>query len=229
MSYTGAQVQAAAERMKALYGENKVITDGNYDRSLAVRCINGTFVGQKKGDVIAFRGIPFVGKQPVGEYRWKAPVDFEPDDGVYEAYYFGTVPSQNGDIMQIGSLYPHSEACLYLNVWKAANQGAEKKPVIVWIHGGAFEIGSTAEPREEGTSYIQENPDIVFVSVEYRLGVFGFLHLSHLPDGGEYPDAQNLGMMDQMMALKWIHENIAFFGGDPDNVTLIGESELFHG
>ena len=106
MSYTDAQVQAAAERMKALYGENKVITDGNYDRSLAVRCINGTFVGQKKGDVIAFRGIPFVGKQPVGEYRWKAPVDFEPDDGVYEAYYFGTVPSQNGDIMQIGSLYP---------------------------------------------------------------------------------------------------------------------------
>ena len=224
MSYTDAEFQAAVERMRALYGENKVITDGNYDRSLAVRCINGTFVGQKKENVIAFRGIPFVGKQPVGEYRWKAPVEFEPDDGVYEAYYFGTVPCQNGDIMQIGSLYPHSESCLYLNVWKAADQGTEKKPVIVWIHGGAFEIGSTAEPREEGVSYVQENPDIVFVSVEYRLGVFGFLHLSHLPDGGDYPDAQNLGIMDQMMALKWIHENIAFFGGDPDNVTLIGES-----
>ena len=102
--------------------------------------------------------------------------------------------------------------------------GRGKKPVIVWIHGGAFEIGSTAEPREEGIAYIQENPDIVFASLEYRLGVFGFLRLSHLPDGKDYPDAQNLGILDQMQALKWIHENIAFFGGDPDNVTIIGES-----
>ncbi|MBO5573113.1 MAG: carboxylesterase/lipase family protein [Clostridium sp.] len=211
-------------RVRALYGENHRITDGNYDKSLAVKCINGTFVGQKKDNVIAFRGIPFVGRQPVGEYRWKAPVEFAPDDGVYEAYYFGTVPCQNGDPLQIGSFYPQSEECLYLNVWKPAEESAEKKPVIVWIHGGAFEVGSTAEPREEGTSYVSENQDIVFASLEYRLGVYGFLHLSHLPDGQEYPDAQNLGIMDQMMALKWIHENIAFFGGDPDNVTLIGES-----
>ncbi|MBQ9631800.1 MAG: carboxylesterase/lipase family protein, partial [Lachnospiraceae bacterium] len=217
-------MQEAEARMKALYGENHRITDGIYDKSLAVRCINGTFVGQKNGDVIAYRGIPFVGRQPVGEYRWKAPVEFAADDGVYEAYYFGTVPHQNGDFMQMGSLYPQSEECLWLNVWKTADASSEKKPVIVWIHGGAFEIGSTAEPREEGTAYVQENPDIVFASIEYRLGVYGFFHLSHLPDGKEYPDAQNLGIMDQMMALKWIHENIAFFGGDPDNVTIIGES-----
>jgi para-nitrobenzyl esterase len=210
--------------MQALYGENKKITDGNYDKSLAVKCINGTFVGQKEENVIAFRGIPFVGKQPVGEYRWKAPVPAVPDDGVYEAYYFGTVPHQGVDPLQIGSLYPASEECLYLNVWKPADAGTEKKAVIVWIHGGAFACGSTAEPREEGTAYVQENPDIVFVSIEYRLDVYGFLHLSHLPDGKDYPDAQNLGLMDQMMALKWIHENIAFFGGDPENVTLIGES-----
>ena len=224
MGTSAERFREATERMHALYGENHRITDGNYDRSLAVKCINGTFVGQRKGDVIAFRGIPFVGRQPVGEYRWKAPVDFKPDDGVYEAHYFGTVPCQNGDIMQIGSLYPQSEECLYLNVWKTADTGREKKPVIVWIHGGAFEIGSTAEPREEGTAYVQENPDIVFASLEYRLGVFGFLHLKHLPDGKDYPDAQNLGILDQMMALRWIHENIAFFGGDPDNVTIIGES-----
>ena len=220
-------IKESRVRMTALYGENHEITDGSYDKSLAVKCINGTFVGKRYENVIAYRGIPFVGKQPVGEYRWKAPVEFAPDDGVYEAHYFGTVPPQNGDPMQIGSLYPQSEACLYLNVWRAEDQPeekAEKKPVIVWIHGGAFEIGSTAEPREEGVSYVRENPDIVFASIEYRLGVYGFLHLSHLPDGMDYPDAQNLGIMDQMMALKWIHENIAAFGGDPENVTIIGES-----
>ena len=224
MSISETHIKEATARMRALYGENKKITDGNYDKSLAVKCKNGTFVGQKKENVIAYRGIPYVGKQPVGEYRWKAPVECVPDDGVYEAYYFGTVPLQGVDPLQIGSLYPASEACLYLNVWKPADTGAEKKPVIVWIHGGAFAVGSTAEPREEGTAYIQENQDIIFASIEYRLDVYGFLHLSHLPDGKDYPDSQNLGIMDQMMALKWIHENIASFGGDPDNVTLIGES-----
>ena len=92
-------------------------------------------------------------------------MEFVPDDGVYEAHYFGTVPHQGVDPLQIGSLYPASEACLYLNVWKSADTGSEKKPVIVWIHGGAFEVGSTAEPREDGTAYVQENPDIVFASI----------------------------------------------------------------
>ena len=214
----------AIERMTALYAENKKITDGNYDKSLAVKCINGTFVGKKEENVIAYRGIPFVGKQPVGEYRWKAPVEFTDDDGVYEAYHFGKVPLQGEDLRQIGSLYPASEECLHLNVWKSADESTEKKPVIVWIHGGAYEVGSTAEPREDGTAYVNENPDIVFASIEYRLGIFGFFHMSHLPDGEEYKDAQNLGLMDQLMALKWIHENIALFGGDPENVTIIGES-----
>ena len=217
-------VKKEAERILALYGENKKITDGDYDRSLAVKCINGTFVGRRSKDVIAYKGIPFVGKQPVGELRWKAPVDCVSDDGVYEAYYFGKIPRQEGSIAQVGSLYNQSEACLYLNVWKAEDAGTEKKPVMVWIHGGAFEIGSTVEPREEGTNFIHENPDVILVSVEYRLGVFGFFHLSHLPDGGDYPDAQNLGLLDQVMALKWVHENIAAFGGDPDNVTIFGES-----
>ena len=83
MGISAEHVQEATARMRALYGENKKITDGNYDRSLAVKCKNGTFVGRKYGDVIAFRGIPFVGRQPVGEYRWKAPVDAVPDDGQF--------------------------------------------------------------------------------------------------------------------------------------------------
>ena len=211
------------EEMRALYGENKKITDGNYDKSLAVKCVNGTFVGKKNDGVIAYKGIPFVGKQPVGELRWKAPVDVVPDDGVYEAYYNGKTPCQVDYGAQIASVYVSGEDCLYLNIWKA-DDGATKKPVMVWIHGGAFTFGGTVEPCEEGTNFVKENPDVILVSIEYRLGVFGFLHLSHLPDGKDYPDAQNLGIMDQMMALKWIHENIAGFGGDPDNVTIWGES-----
>jgi len=212
------------ERMAALYGENKKITDGSYDKSLAVKCINGTFVGRKTENVIAYKGIPFVGQQPVGDLRWKAPVDYVPDDGVYEAYYNAKSPCQGVDPMQIASLYAKGEDCLHLNVWRAEGATTEKRPVMVWIHGGAFEVGGTVEPREEGCNFVRENPDVILVSIEYRLGVFGFLHLSHLPDGKDYPDAQNLGLMDQMMGLKWVHENIAAFGGDPDNVTIFGQS-----
>jgi len=210
-------------QLQALYGENKKITDGNYDHSLAVKCINGTFVGRKTENVIAYKGIPFVGEQPVGENRWKAPIDIVPDDGIYEAYYNAKSPCQVDDEWQRASLYPRGEDCLYLNVWKA-DDGAVNKPVMVWIHGGAFEVGGTVEPREEGTNFVRENPDVILVYIEYRLGIFGFFHLSHLPDGADYPDAQNLGLMDQMMALKWIHNNIAAFGGDPNNVTIFGES-----
>ena len=212
------------DKLRALYGENKEITDGNYDKSLAVKCINGTFVGRKANNIIAYKGIPFVAKQPVGELRWKAPVEFATDDGVYEAYYNGKSPCQVDDRWQIASLYVQGEDCLYLNVWKADDNNNIKKPVMVWIHGGAFEIGGTVEPREEGSNFVKENPDIILVSIEYRLGVFGFLHLSHLPDGADYTDAQNLGLMDQIMGLKWVHENIANFGGDPENVTIFGQS-----
>ena len=214
----------ATAKMQALYGENKKITDGNYDRTLAVKCINGTFVGKKTENIIAYKGIPFVGKQPVGEYRWKAPVDVTPDDGVYEAYYFGKVPCQVGSPGQMGGLYPQGEDCLHLNIWKTDDKGTQKKPVMVWIHGGAYELGGTPEPREEGTSFVQENPDIILVSIEYRLNALGFLRLSHLPDGADYPDSQNLGLMDQLAALKWIHENIEGFGGDSGRVTIFGQS-----
>ena len=95
---------------------------------------------------------------------------------------------------------------------------------MVWIHGGAYEIEGYVDPWYDLSNFVRENPDIIAVSIEYRQGVFGFFHLSHLADGKDYPDAQNLGLMDQMMALKWIHENIASFGGDPDNVTIFGES-----
>ena len=211
-------------KLRAQYGENKKITDGDYDKSLAVKCINGTFIGKKTEGVIAYKGIPFVGRQPVGELRWKAPVDVVPDEGIYEAYYNAKTPCQNEAVSEGASLYVQGEDCLYLNVWKADEADAKNKPVMVWIHGGAFEMGGTVDPIYELHNFVQENPDVIAVSIEYRVGVFGFFHLSHLSDGKDYPDAQNLGLMDQMMALKWVHENIERFGGDPDNVTIFGES-----
>lgn len=218
------ELNEAKKKVRAGYGENKKITDDSYDKSLAVKCVNGTFVGKRTENVIAYKGIPFTGKPPVGELRWKAPEEYLPDEGIYEAYYNGKSPCQEEDISEGGSLYYQSEDCLYLNVWKAEGEPVEKRPVMVWIHGGGYAMGGTADPLYDCHNLAMENPDVVFVSIAYRVGIFGYIHLSHLPDGNEYPDAQNLGPMDQMMALKWIHENIEGFGGDPDNVTIFGES-----
>ena len=211
-----------AKRIAAYKSQNKAITDGNYDQALAVKCVNGTFVGQKTENVISFKGIPFVGQQPIGNLRWKAPVDVTPSDGVFEAYNYGKAPFQApGDP---ASQYGQSEDCLYLNVWKADEATAQKKPVMVWIYGGGFEVGGTTDPQYDCHNLVKENPDVIFVTITYRLAAYGFMHLSHLPDGKDYPDAQNLGTLDQLMALKWVHNNIAAFGGDPDNVTIWGES-----
>ena len=210
------------EKLMPQYGENQQITDGSYDQSLAVKCINGTFVGKRTDDIIAYKGIPFVGQQPVGNLRWKAPVDIVPNDGVYEAYYYGKSPVQTpGDP---ASLYPMGEDCLYLNVWRSEVPATTKKSVMVWIYGGAFEVGGTTDPQYDCYQLLKENPDIIVVTINYRVSFFGFLHLAHLADGKDYQDASNLGLMDQIMALKWVHENIAGFGGDPDNVTIWGES-----
>ena len=188
------EMDEARKQLRALYGENRRITDGHYDPALAVKCMNGTFVGRREENVISYKGIPFVGEQPVGKYRWKAPVCCRPDDGVYEAYYNAKSSCQNEAYRQKASLYFQGEDCLYLNVWKAEGESAGKKPVMVWIHGGAFENGGTADPLYECGSFVRENPDVVVVSIAYRISVFGFFHLSHLPDGKEYPDAQNLGL-----------------------------------
>lgn len=133
-------------KVRAQYGENRKITDGQYDKSLAVKCVNGTFVGRNSEGIITYKGIPFVGKQPVGEYRWKAPVEFGPDDGVYEAYYNAKSAHQMLELSENAGLYYQGEDCLYLNIWTAGNAVGEKKPVIVWIHGGGYVLGGTVDP-----------------------------------------------------------------------------------
>ena len=201
---------------------NKKITDGNYDKTLAVKCVNGTFVGKKTENIISYKGIPFVGQQPVGKLRWKAPVDVTPSNDVYEAYNYEKAPVQApGDPAIENGM---GEDCLYLNIWRADETVTEKKPVIVWIYGGGFEVGGTSDPQYDCHSLVKENPDVILVSLAYRVSFFGFMHLSHLSDGKDYQDAPNLGLLDQLMGLKWVHENIANFGGDPDNVTIWGES-----
>ena len=142
--------QTVEEKMKSLYGENKEITNGDFDQSLAVKCINGTFVGKKRDNIIAFKGIPFVGQQPVGDLRWKAPVEVVPDDRVYEAYYYAKSARQRETSSEKAGYYYQSEDCLYLNVWKADEMTDAKKPVMVWIHGGAFEYGGTVDPLYNG-------------------------------------------------------------------------------
>lgn len=209
--------------LRTSYGENKEILDDNYEKALAVTCINGTFVGKKKDKTIVYRGIPFVGEQPVGKNRWKRPVPYVKNDGVYEAFYNAKSALQREDESEGASLYYQGEDCLYLNIWKS-DDDIKNKPVMVWIHGGAFENGGTIEPLHDCHNFIEENPDVIMITIAYRLGVFGFFHLSHLSDGAEYVDSQNLGLLDQAMALKWINENIVNFGGDPTNVTIFGES-----
>lgn len=140
----------AKELMRARYGENKKITDGHYDQSLAVKCVNGTFVGKKTENIISFKGIPFVGEQPVGQNRFKKPVPFGKDEGIYEAYHFGKGSLQPETPDDMGALAVVGEDCLFLNIWKNAAEPSDKKPVMVWIHGGGFTQGSTVNPLYDG-------------------------------------------------------------------------------
>ena len=208
-------------RMKSLYGENKVI-ENDYDKSLAVKCENGVFVGKKLNDVIAYKGIPFA-KPPIGELRWKAPEYVEKSDVVRQAYYFGKAAIQEPWFSELSSCYPQSEDCLYLNIWSNTNV-KKNKPVMVFIHGGAYGYGGTSDPIYDGQNFVEKFSDIILVTIAYRVGIMGFIDFSFVPGSYGYEDSPNLGLLDQVMALRWIKNNIKNFGGDPDNVTIFGES-----
>ena len=214
---------ALEQEMTALYGENKVI-EGHYPDSLAVEAANGIFVGQREGSLLSFKGIPYA-VQPTGERRWQVAKP-EPDSRlVREAKYFGHSAVQFRSQHNAASLYPQGEDCLTLNVWTAADgMRTARRPVMVWIHGGSYVSDGTANPRNWGKAFVEAHPEVVFVSLNYRLGLLGFLDLSSLPDGKEYARSGNLGLLDQVEALRWVKRNIRAFGGDPDNVTVMGHS-----
>ena len=194
---------------------------GAYDTGLAVKTKTGTYVGVKEKNIIYYSGIPYA-KPPVGERRWKAPEPLPESEAVFEAQHLGASAIQ---VDHEGSILKHhrqSEDCLTLNICVGSKKTDRKKPVIVLFHHGDFAYGGSADPLMDGTSLIRTCPDVVGVSFNFRLGIFGFIDFSEIPGGEAYPDALNLGLLDQIAALRWIKENIAAFGGDPDRITVMG-------
>ncbi len=209
------------EQIRSNWGENRPVT-GPYDPALAARCRNGIFVGTLKDGILVFRGIPFA-CPPIGELRWKKPQPAPEGDGVFEAKYNGRTPIQTEWHSERASYYPQGEDCLYLNVWTGAD-GGSGKTVMVFIHGGSYGWGGTADPLYDGKNFAKAHPEIVLITIAYRVGMMGFVDFSSVPGGEAYPDTPNLGLWDQIEALRWIRENAAAFGGDPDQVTIFGES-----
>jgi len=191
-------------------GDDALVADTQY----------GQFAGQLgENGVISFLGVPYA-KQPVGDLRWKEAVPMEPSDQRYEANAFGHTAIQPIDELEQASLTEQGEDCLSLNVW--TKDVTTQKPTMVFIHGGANVSGGSADSLYNGENFVESN-DVVMVTFNYRLGPFGFLDLSEI-GGAEYANSRNLGVLDQLAALKWVKENISSFGGDPDNITVFGES-----
>lgn len=183
----------------------------------------GQVQGKKSEDVFVWKGIPYA-KPPVGRLRFRRPE--RPDDwnGIRDATEFGPSAMQpKSEMMRFLGDSPEgsNEDCLYLNIWSPGADD-QRRPVMVWIHGGAFMYGSGSSEAYDGTSFARTG-DVVVVTLNYRLGAFGFLHLEEI-GGQSFAGSGNCGILDQIAALKWVQENIEAFGGDPNNVTLFGES-----
>ena len=188
-----------------------------------VKTQGGVVEGKYDGSIKVFLGIPYAAP-PVGDLRWKPPMPPAHWDGVRKATDFGAHCMQGkiyGDMNFRDS--GGSEDCLTLNVWVPERVPEKRKlPVMVWIYGGGFVAGTTSEARQDGTHLAQHG--VIVVSMNYRLGVFGFMVHPELAKESGKNAGGNYGLMDQLAALKWVHENIAAFGGDPGNVTIFGES-----
>ena len=192
--------------------------------SATVSIHQGKLEGDEQNGLFVFKGIPFAAP-PVGARRWLAPEKPASWTGVRDARRFGAVAHQNKMMLSALSAMvidgEQSEDCLTLNVWTPALDG-KRRPVMVWIHGGGFTIGSGSQPIYDG-SVLARRGDVVLVTVNYRLGPLGYLRLADVTDG-KIAASGNEGMLDQVAALEWVRDNIAEFGGDPGNVTIFGES-----
>jgi para-nitrobenzyl esterase len=189
--------------------------------------ISGTFNTRK--NVLIFKGVPYA-SPPIGDLRWKEPQPAQVWTTTFKADHFGPsamqakpIPSEPFTkeflIPENGAI---SEDCLYLNVWTGAKNSDEKRPVIVFIHGGAFLSGSGSVPLYDGEAIATKGA--VFVTINYRVGIFGFFAHPELTKESKHHASGNYGILDQIAALKWVHNNIGAFGGDPENVTIAGQS-----
>ena len=166
------------------------------------------------GNVTVFRGIPFAAP-PVGDLRWKAPQPPIPWRGVRVTDTFGATCMQRGRQLM-------SEDCLYLNVWTTADSDQDRLPVMVWIHGGGWTFGASSSANYDGVGFADKG--VVLVSVNYRMSAFGFMAHPELSAESTRGVSGNYGILDHIAALEWVRDNIRGFGGDPDNVTIFGES-----
>jgi para-nitrobenzyl esterase len=180
--------------------------------------------GQIRGRLIpgrgaAFKGVPF-SQPPVSELRWRDPEPVKPWTGVRDSRAFGPICTQ--PVSRSNHAQAQGEDCLYLNVWTPEWPAAPRKPVMLWLYGGSNIGGSGEEDYLDGTSLSRRG--VVIVTMNFRLGVFGFLAHPGLTAESPHYSSGNYGLLDQLAALRWVHENIAKFGGDPGNVTLFGQS-----
>jgi len=187
-----------------------------------IKTANGTLEGMNESGIKTFKGVPFAAP-PVGDLRWKEPQPVKDWTGVRKADKFGPRAMQ---LPVFGDMNFRSdgmnEDCLYLNVWTPAKTGNEKLPVLVYFYGGGFMAGDGSELRYDGESMARRG--IVTVTVNYRLGIFGFLSHPELTKESPHHASGNYGLLDQSAALQWVQKNIASFGGDPKKVTIAGES-----
>ena len=172
------------------------------------------------GKVLSFKGIPYAAP-PIGPLRWKAPQPVAPWTGVRKASDFSPRCMQPSvDPNMVFTDPGPSEDCLYLNLWLPVAPPNGKLPVMVWIHGGGFVAGAASEPRQDAAELSKKG--VLIVTVNYRLGVFGFFTHPDLDKESGHKSSGNYGLLDQVAALQWVKANIAAFGGDPDSVTIFG-------
>jgi para-nitrobenzyl esterase len=193
--------------------------------------LTGKIQGAFDDGILSFKGIPYAAP-PLGAARFQPPAKPAAWAGVRDATQFGARAMQNDNAFNLAPAVravfadppaqPVSEDCLYLNVWTPALDDGGDRPVMVWLHGGAFISGNGSQPRVDGTRLAAKG-NVVVVTLNHRLGAFGYLYLGEL-GGAAYAASGNAGMLDIVAALEWVRDNIAKFGGDPDNVTIFGES-----
>jgi para-nitrobenzyl esterase len=189
--------------------------------SAPVRTDTGVLSGivGRDGSISVYKGIPYAAA-PAGALRWKAPQPAAHWQGVRKADHFSDACAQPA--MRNDAALRMSEDCLYLNVWTGAQSPSERRPVMVWIYGGGFMLGSASQPTYDGEALARKG--IIVVTMNYRLGPFGFLATPELSKESGRNVSGNYGLLDQVACLRWVHRNIAAFGGDPTRVTLAGES-----